>query len=413
MAHDASNRTDRRSSESSPARRAAGAAREHWLTAAALLAALASMAAVPPDAAYLGYFDWKTIGCLFCVLAVTNALRRMGAIDRAARAIIGHVAGPRSLALISVLVTAVFSMLFTNDVALIIMLPLAVTTLVGAGQTRLIPLVFALQALAANLCGMITPFGNPQNLYLFTYYHLGVGEFVCAMLPPFVFATTGIVAATWAATRKPRNGAEGGASGEGPALAASAVASRAPLDRRRLATCCGLFALTLLAVFRVVPAGAAALAVATVLACVDRQALANVDWGLLATFLCFFVFAGNMARIPALGQTLGPLMDDWGLLVSAGTSQVISNVPAAVLLSHFTGNWAPLLVGVNIGGAGTFVGSLASLIAIRCYAVARKTRALQADPDCSMGRFLRLFALMNAAFFAALVTFCQLMECLL
>ncbi len=392
---------------------AARAVREHWLTAAALLAALASMAAVPPDAAYLGYFDWKTIGCLFCVLAVTNALRRMGAIDRAARAIIGHVAGPRSLALMLVLVTAAFSMLFTNDVALIIMLPLAATTLVGARQTRLVPPVFALQALAANLCGMITPFGNPQNLYLFTYFHLGVGEFVRTMLPPFLLATGGIVAVTWAAAQKPRTGAEGGAEGESPARAATAAPARAPLDRRRLAACCGLFALALLAVFRIVPAGAAALGVAAVLACLDRRALASVDWGLLATFLCFFVFAGNMARVPALGQALGPLMDDWGLLVSAGTSQVISNVPAAVLLSHFTSDWAPLLVGVNVGGAGTFVGSLASLIAIRCYAVAHKTRALQADPSCSMGRFLRLFALMNAAFFGALVAFCQLMACLL
>ena len=136
---------------------------------------------------------------------------------------------------------------------------------------------------------------------------------------------------------------------------------------RRLAIYGALVALTLLAVFRIVPVAAAVAVVAAALAALDRRALAAVDWGLLATFACFFVFAGNLVRVPEVSAWLSPLMADHGLLVSAGLSQIISNVPAAVLLSPFTGAWQPLLVGVNIGGAGTLVGSLASLITLQHF----------------------------------------------
>lgn len=170
-----------------------------------------------------------------------------------------------------------------------------------------------------------------------------------------------------------------------------------------------LFIVALLAVFRVIHYLASVAIIAATLAITDRKALARVDYGLLATFLCFFVFAGNMARIPLFETALSPLMDQWGLLVSALTSQVISNVPAAVVLSHFTSDWAPLLVGVNIGGAGTFVGSLASLITIRFFILARREffpREPGKSPTTS--RFLLVFGLMNAGFFVVLLALFQI-----
>lgn len=180
-----------------------------------------------------------------------------------------------------------------------------------------------------------------------------------------------------------------------------------PLGRRRLAAYGLLFALTLLAVFRIVSIAAAVATVAAALAALDRRALAAVDWGLLATFACFFVFAGNMARVPEVSAWLSPLMADHGLWVSAGLSQIISNVPAAVLLSHFTGAWQPLLVGVNIGGAGTLVGSLASLITLQHFTSVRKIfpRAT-ALPELSTGRFLALFSVLNFGFLAILLIAC-------
>lgn len=372
--------------------------REHAVLVVAAMAAAASALAVPPDEAYLGYFDWKTLGCLFCVLAVASALRLMGAFDRAARAVIARFRSPRPLALALVLTTAGLSCVATNDMALIMMLPLSAATLMGANLPRLVAPVFVLQSLAANLCGMIVPFGNPQNLYLYSYYGLGLGDFLATMALPFALSTISIVACTWWLC--------GRTDSSSPSDTRN-LAMPMPLGRRRLAAYGLLFALTLLAVFRIVSIAAAVATVAAALAALDRRALAAVDWGLLATFACFFVFAGNLARVPEVSAWLSPLMADHGLLVSAGLSQIISNVPAAVLLSHFTGAWQPLLVGVNIGGAGTLVGSLASLITLQHFTSVRKIfpRAT-ALPELSTGRFLALFSVLNFGFLAILLIAC-------
>lgn len=385
--------------------------REHWMLVAAALAALASIALVPPDELYLSYFDWHTIGCLFCVLAVANAFRRIGAFDRVARSAIARNRNPRMLGIAIILITGAFSMAFTNDVALIIMLPLSAAVLVGLGQLRLVPIIFSLQALAANLCGMITPFGNPQNLYLYSYYQLGFGEFLGVMALPFMVSIACILMLAWLLTKEGK-GASVAQDAFLPSPDADAKAKKPimPLDQRRLRAYVALFVVTLLAVFRTIPWIVTVAIIVIVLLVSDRRALREVDYALLATFLCFFVFAGNVSRIQALGEFLRPLMDQWGLLVSALTSQVISNVPAAVVLSHFTQEWAPLLVGVNIGGAGTFVGSLASLIAIRYFSLSRKVFAsLRSAEAPTMGRFLLVFAALNMAFFLILLGFCQLL----
>lgn len=387
--------------------------RRHWMLGAASFVALVSMFFVPPDGAYLGYFDWKTIGCLFCVLAVASALRNAGVFDWAARAAIARFGSPRKLTMTLVLVTAAFSMAFTNDVALVIMLPLSVAALVESGQARLVPVVFALQALAANLCGMVTPFGNPQNIYLYSYLHIELGEFLMTMAMPFLLSVVGVVFATWFMTG--RGIVEDDSVSMQPQQGTSdedvmaPAASAAMLDRRRLIVYVPLFVIALLAVFRVIPFGIAVIIVIVALLIFDRDALLKVDYPLLVTFLCFFIFAGNMARIPVLEEALQPLMGQWGLLTSALTSQVISNVPAAVLLSHFADAWQPLLIGVNIGGAGTFVGSLASLIAIRHFAIARTMIPRLREPDApDTASFLRLFGIVNGAFFIVLLIICQL-----
>lgn len=383
--------------------------RRHWMLGTAAFVALVSMLLVPPDGAYLGYFDWKTIGCLFCVLAVASALRNAGVFDWAARAAIARFGSPRKMAMTLVLVTAAFSMAFTNDVALVIMLPLSVAALVESGQPRLVPAVFALQVLAANLCGMVTPFGNPQNIYLYSYFHVELGEFLMTMAMPFFLSVAGIIFATWFMTRRSVEPVDDGEHDVPSEDVLAPAASAAMLDRRRFVVYVPLFVIALLAVFRVIPFGIAVIIVVVALLVLDRDALLKVDYPLLVTFLCFFIFAGNMARIPVLEEALQPLMGQWGLLTSALTSQVISNVPAAVLLSHFTDAWQPLLIGVNIGGAGTFVGSLASLIAIRHFAIARTMVPRLREPDApDTASFLRLFGIVNGVFFVVLLIICQL-----
>ena len=371
-------------------------AREHIVLVIAAALAGATMVAVPPDAGYLGYIDWSTLGCLFSVLAVANAFRYIGALDRAARLAIEHLDTPQSVAGALIATTAALSAVVTNDLALIVMLPLAATTLVRAGWSALVPATFAMQSIAANLCGMIAPFGNPQNLYLYSYYELSLGDFLRTMALPFLAATGLIALCSWLLVRR------------APAAPARMQeVSRISLGRRRFAAYAALLGLTVLAVFRIVPIAVAVAAVAAVLAFADRRALGAVDYPLLLTFACFFIFAGNMARIPLLSEGLANLMAADGLLATAGASQIISNVPAAVLLSHFTGDWQAVLVGVNIGGAGTFIGSLASLITIQHFMSARKVFPhLRNERALAPKRFLALFGGLNLLFLAALLAIC-------
>lgn len=377
--------------------------REHWMLAASALAAGVSMLAVVPDAAYANYFDWKTIGCLFCVLAVATAFRNAGIFDRIAHTIIARIHHTRALTLTLVLITAVLSMAFTNDVALIVMLPLAGVILIRSNRTQLIPVAFSLQTIAANLCGMLTPFGNPQNIYLYSYYDLGLSEFFATMAFPFC-AATAIIVITTHMMAKVRTKSTTCA----PAHERDQQPQPQPCSPQRTVLYLALFALTLLAIFSLIPSIVAVIVVAGALLIADRKALAAVDYPLLVTFCCFFVFAGNMARIPALCEFLEPFMTNWGLLTSALTSQVISNVPAAVLLSHFTETWQPLLIGVNIGGAGTFVGSLASLIAIRSFSLVKHAFPRKEAGAPTTKQFLVTFGVLNMGFFVVLLALCSL-----
>ena len=391
----------------------------------AALAAGVSMLAVPPDAAYLSYADWHTIACLFSMLAVIGALRRMGVFDQLAKSAVRRFSGNRLLtAGTIVVVTALLSMVATNDVALLMMLPLSAAVLLHSHWGRLIPAVFVLQGLAANLCGMIVPFGNPQNLYLYSYYGLHLEEFLGAMVLPFAVSCLFITVATVTLCRDGRAGSTGGSGGTaraGNAKSAQhagrvcetiappeAIAGPVSFSTGRLIAYVALFLLVVGSVFRIVPFAFATVAVVVALLALDRVSLLRVDYPLLLTFLCFFVFAGNMARIPAVVEGVEGLMARSGLLTSALSSQVISNVPAAVLLSHFTVDWQPLLVGVNIGGAGTPVGSLASLIVIQQFLNLRRSLGVKRRQGLKPGRFWMLFLSLNGCALVLLLAVCSL-----
>ncbi len=253
------------------------------------LCALASMAAVPPDAAYIGYFDVRTLVCLFCILAVVQALRGAGALDGAARALVTRFRTPRAAVLALVGATVCLSMVATNDMALVMMLPLATATLARAGWTRLVPLVFTLQSLGANLGGMIVPFGNPQNLYLFSYYSLGVGEFVRVMALPFAVSMALVFAV---ASLAPLHGLEARPGSPAPVDSANIARGKVAAYLALLRAGCRR------RVRRRVPPLAVLAVVTAVLALADRSALRRVDFALLLTFCCFFVFSGIWRACP-------------------------------------------------------------------------------------------------------------------
>lgn len=322
----------------------------------ALTAALLTMFIIPPDEKYIGYFDFKTLACLFCTLAVVNALKSIGFFGYIAGKIIIRAGNLRIATLLLVYITFIGSMFIANDMALLTFLPLGYFVLDSSDKKKYMAYVFILQTIAANLGGMLTPFGNPQNLYLYSKFNIPDGEFVSIMALPFAVS---IALVTVCCLFFP---------GEHIAVTDSEKA----LPRGKTAFYLALFALTVVMVFRLIPYYIILPVVFVAVLFSDRKALLKVDWFLLMTFAAFFVFSGNMARIPAVSAFFSALLAKNTLLTSVLSCQVISNVPSAVLLSQFTGNYRDLLIGVNIGGTGTLIASLASLITFRMYVAHNK-----------------------------------------
>ena len=347
----------------------------------AALAALVSCILVPPDGAYLHYVDVRTIALLYCLMTVVAGANQAGAFPALARSLCARASGSRTLSLVLVLLCFFSAMFITNDVALLTFVPFAVTVLAMSGQTRLTAPVVVLQTVAANLGSMLTPPGNPQNLHLFSYYGLSAGDFFSATLP--VWGLSLALLLVLCLTLR----------GERIHVA---LAEPEPVDRRLLLVSGGLFVLSLLVVFRVLPWPLLLAAVALAYLLLDRRLLLRADFLLLLTFVCFYVFVGNLSRVEAVRLWLAGLLTGRELPVSALASQVISNVPAAVLLSGFTEQGRSLLLGVNIGGLGTPIASLASLISLKLY-----SRSAGADT----GRYLRLFLALNLALLVLLLAF--------
>ena len=324
--------------------------KKNLVTIIAFFAAAITSIFVPPDKEYINYFDFKTLSCLFATLAVVCALRNIRFFRIIAAKIVSVFKNIRSAIIALVYITFIGSMLIANDMALITFLPLGYYVLKSTDNRDYMAFTFIMQNIAANLGGMLTPFGNPQNLYLYTYFNISNGEFVKIMFLPFVIAIALITICCMFVEKKPlliKNCGE------------------QPLDKRKTIIYCVLFAISIAMVFKTVPYYVGLIVVAIVLIIMDRDALSNVDYGLLLTFAFFFIFSGNMARIPAVYSFLGWLIDKNTLLYGFLSCQFISNVPSAILLSKFTQNYQELLVAVNIGGAGTLISSLASLITFK------------------------------------------------
>ncbi|MBQ4625827.1 MAG: citrate transporter [Clostridia bacterium] len=318
----------------------------------AFFAAAVTSIIVPPDKEYIGYFDFKTLTCLFCVLAVVCALKNIQFFYTLAKKIVQCFKNIRYVVLALVYITFIGSMLIANDMALLTFLPLGFFVLITTDKRDYMAFLFIMQNIAANLGGMLTPFGNPQNLYLYTKFNIPTLEFMQIMAPPFILAIT-LITICCIVFVKPEP------------LKLEGEIAKLPTARTILYLC--LFALAIAIVFRGIPYPIGLIVIPAVLIFVDRDALKKVDYPLLLTFVFFFIFSGNMARIEQVKNVFSFLMEKSTLIFSVLSCQVISNVPSAILLSQFTENYSDLLVGVNIGGVGTLISSLASLITFREY----------------------------------------------
>ena len=352
----------------------------------ALAAALITSLIVPPDQEYLGYFDFKTLTCLFCVLAVVCALRNIHFFYILAKKIVQMFRNARMSILALVYITFIGSMLIANDMALLTFLPLGFFVLSTTGKQKYMAFTFIMQNIAANLGGMLTPFGNPQNLYLYSTFEIPNLEFMGIMAPPFVLSVALITLCCIIFVKKEPLQVE---------------ESKDTLPFWRTVLYLALFALSIAIVFRGIPYWIGLIIIPLVLIFADRKALKMVDYPLLFTFVFFFIFSGNMARIQVVRDFFSMLLDKSTLLFSTLSCQVISNVPSAILLSQFTENYQDLLVGVNIGGVGTLIASLASLITYREYT--------KNNPGKS-GYYIKLFSAFNFSFLIILLVFMLLLK---
>lgn len=401
----------------------------------AVVLAVISCAAIPPDAAYAEYVDLRTIGMLFSLMTIMAGLSRLGVFRIACRHLLSAVRGPRRLALALTLLAFFSSMLITNDVALVTFVPFALLALRTLDSPRHACFTVVMMTIAANLGSMLTPIGNPQNLYLYSASHMALTDFLLLMLPYAAAALVLLVGAIAFFGRIPEHAKEKAArsvdagnpasssedgSADSPATCGEADNAASATDANetpqlasdaddpapsplRVLPWAALFVLALLSVAHILPYQAIVAVTIVVALAADRRALLHVDYALLFTFIAFFVFVGNVGRIEVVSAALAQLIDGHELAVSVIASQVLSNVPAAILLSGFTSNFAALIVGTNLGGLGTLIASMASLISYKQVALVLPREK---------GRYFMLFTVWNIAFLAVLAVLAAVLEVL-
>lgn len=367
----------------------------------AFLLAVISIFFVSPSKNYISYIDFRVLALLFCLMAVVRGFSSIGVFTRLGTMLLTHVHSLRMLSALFIFLCFFFSMLITNDVALITFVPFTILVLSMAEQKKFLILVIVLETIAANLGSMLTPLGNPQNLYLYTISGLSIGAFVRIMLPySFVSAILLLIfilflpkdtvsTATAANTANSTNTVTASNTSN---VICEAVKTRKN-SRILFAFYLILFLLCLLTVLHILPYQILFFLVLTGFLLLDYRVLKDVDYFLLLTFLCFFIFIGNMKQISLVHELISKLLVHHEVLMGIGASQIISNVPAAILLSGFTDDYSALLIGVNLGGLGTLIASLASLISFKFY-----TNSNGNDTR----RFLGIFTLYNVIFLGVL-----------
>lgn len=334
-----------------------------------------------PVTNYINYIDTDTVGLLFCLMISVAGFRETGVLSALSGRLLGNgKTDTRKTGIILIFITYFSAMLFTNDVALIAFVPLTAALLSEYPRTMMY--VIILQTAAANIGSMLTPFGNPQNIYLYSYYEMSPEEFFKVTVPAFLIGGFSVLLLCMFIKKQPLNGRERG---------------KARLGKKSyIFMYVLLFILCLLAVFGVLDVIVVFASVCAAAVILDIRLFAGVDYGLLLTFAFFFIFVGNIQNIPAVTKTVSELVENREMLASAAVSQVISNVPAAIMLSRFTDNAAAIVLGTNIGGLGTIVASLASVISFRIYMETDNAKPI---------KYLGLFTVINVILFAVMYSF--------
>lgn len=351
----------------------------------AACAAILSMFFVPPSINYINYIDFRTLALLFSLMAAISGLRSVGLFDSLARLILPHFKNTRLLSLILVLLCFFSSMFITNDVALITFVPLTIIIFRASGLMDRLIYTIVLETAAANMGSTFTPVGNPQNLYLYSCYRISPLAFFRITLPITILGLLLLIAATFLCKNQ--------------TIHMTGTRESKIRDLKQLFCYILLFILCLCSVFYLIDYRILMIIVCVTIFFIDKSIYKSIDYGLLITFVCFFIFVGNAERIDAVHSLLIRLIKDRELISGVLLSQIISNVPAAILLSGFTNDYKALLLGTNIGGLGTLVASLASLISFKLYLKTEQAKPL---------KYLGVFTVVNIIFLIGLLCYTML-----
>lgn len=341
--------------------------------------ALLSMAVTPPDRLYLGYIDWQTLALLFALMVVVAGLSEHRVLDTVAYTLVSLFKSTRLKALALVALTFFASMFITNDVALITFVPITIIVFCAGEERPWLLYTIILQTIAANVGSAFTPIGNPQNLFIYNYYGLTAPAIAAAMAPYVGGGALLLVILLFFVPKR----ADAAPHAEGP---------RRRLDTIQIVRYLALFAVALLTVLHRIPTAGG---VGLIILASEKRLLKAVDYSLLATFVALFVLVGNLGRLEGIQQLIHSSLHGREFLLSLALSQIVSNVPAALLLAQFTDNAPELLRGVNAGGCGTLIASMASVISFRLFIRHERGRSLA---------YLALFTVINLIFIALFVS---------
>lgn len=356
--------------------------KETVLTIAGILAVI-SMFILPIDAKYADYIDINTLLLLFALMSVVAGFSYLGMFDKIGAALLKKIHNSRQMLFVLIFLPFVFSMIITNDVALITFVPFGIIILKMAGCEELVIKTVVLQTIAANLGSMLTPIGNPQNLYLYGKSGMGTVDFVLLMLPYTLVSALGIIVLIMLIKKTDIENVK-------------IEKNHQEFDMWLFAGCVIGFILSIMSVAKVFKAYYPAIYMGVFLLIRNRKLLKKVDYSLLITFIFFFVFIGNMGRIEWFKNFLESIIAGREAIVAIMSSQVISNVPSALLLSGFTADYRALVIGTNIGGLGTLIASMASLISYR---------QIVSSYNDLRGKYLIRFTVVNLIMLVVLVGF--------
>ncbi len=351
----------------------------------AWILAIASTFFIHPDKQYIEYIDFRSLGILWGLMIVIQGYRENSLFEKTGEILLKKVNNGFQLGIVLVFMCFFGSMLITNDVALITFVPFAIMTLNGCGRTDLMIPVIVLQTVAANLGSMLTPVGNPQNLYMYSLTGMGIGEFLATMFPyTLLTAILLLISICFLPGKKEKlvNTKEN----------QHVIKSFGTPLQLTIYTI--LFVIALLSVLRVIPYQIMVLIILVTVAILDGKILLRADYMLLITFIGFFIFTGNIGRIPAIKDFLSEIVYQKEFFISIIASQFISNVPATLMLSDFAADYKELMIGVNVGGLGTLIASMASLISFKLFSNDFKEKRL---------KYLLTFTAVNLLFLVILI----------